>query len=452
MIRFKHVIFITTVMSLAACTVEATVEATATPLAPTLMVEAPSVAEQEQGSMTNTNLDFPVYGYTFNSPDGNRYVEGQGQITQSDPVDITLDGEPSWLVGVGHPEGGSVWATILIDGRARVFGLDEVGNVSTLFSQEDSATLASPLTLEIGADGGFTVHIPSNNEALGSGIICLENSRFVYITENGDLIVREQGESGELYTLAVNAMLDSRIVQNGEGLIAVLTNPTTDYAHGVLGNTVEASAITIIDTTGDTPEIYNVIDRLGMSVIEGTSPMWADINLDGEDEIIVTLANAQEGARIVAFSPEGSIIAESDPIGQGNRWRHQLAVAPFDGEPQLVDVLTPHLGRTVEFFTFDDGKLVVTESLSGYTSHQIGSPNLDTAVAGDFNGDGIIELLLPNAGFNQLAGIVINQGNASVAYELETGAVITSNLSTAMTVNGLAVGVGLKNNTLRIWQ
>ena len=59
------------------------------------------------------------------------------------------------------------------------------------------------------------------------------------------------------------------------------------------------------------------------------------------------------------FDDDGHLVAEGPTIGQGYRGRHQIAVAPFgpNGELELVDVLTPHLGGIVEFYQLEEKKL-----------------------------------------------------------------------------------------------
>ena len=157
----------------------------------------------------------------------------------------------------------------------------------------------------------------------------------------------------------------------------VLSEPTEEYRHGIMGDSIEAGSITIIETDG-IPKAEVVIDVPEGKVIEGISPIWADVDDDGEREIIVTLSNADQGAQIVAFDENGEIKYRGSSIGQGYRWRHQLAVAPFDdsAEMKLVDILTPHIGGVVEFYDLKDGELKIESSISGYSSHKIGSRNL----------------------------------------------------------------------------
>jgi len=97
-----------------------------------------------------------------------------------------------------------------------------------------------------------------------------------------------------------------------------------------------------------------------------------------------------------------------------------LAAAPFgtSSEVEIVDVLTPHIGGIVEFYRLENGKLNVVAQAPGFRSHEIGSRNLDMAVAGDFDGDGRVELLVPNQTLDEIGGIRRTSDGAEVAWTL----------------------------------
>ena len=84
-----------------------------------------------------------------------------------------------------------------------------------------------------------------------------------------------------------------------------------------------------------------------------------------------------------------------------------MAVAPLgpSGKVGIVDVLTPHIGGIVEFYRLQNDILKVVVKIPGFSSHKIGSRNLDMAVAGDFDGDARMELLVPNQTLDEIGGI-----------------------------------------------
>jgi hypothetical protein len=233
----------------------------------------------------------------------------------------------------------------------------------------------------------------------------------------------------------------------------LLSDATTHYDHGVLGDAVEASSISLVETV-PAPRVARRIELPSPRVVEGISPIWADLSGDGQREIIVTLSDLEQGAQIVVFSEAGEQLAAGPAIGRGYRWRHQLVVAPFgpDGELELADVLTPHIGGVVEFYQLAGDELEIVAQVPGYSSHVLGSRNLDMAVAGDFDGDGQIELLLPDQARTSLAAIRRQPGGAEVAWTVPIGDKGSTNLATVLFPDcTLAVGAGHEGNQLRLW-
>ena len=113
---------------------------------------------------------------------------------------------------------------------------------------------------------------------------------------------------------------------------------------------------------------------------------------------------------------------------------------------------TPHIGGVVEFYQLVGTQLRLTASLPGYTSHVLGSRNLDMAVAGDFDGDGQPELLLPVQDRTMLAGIRRTTTGAEQAWTADVGGGAATNLAAVSLLDGrLALGVGREDGTVRLW-
>lgn len=403
----------------------------------------PSVSDQPVQSKTNAQ----VYGYTHVRADGNRLASGIGTLSANRlPIDIDLPGKPIWVVGVPHRDGIS-WGVVLSDGKAVT--------VSTSASEDFPVSPSFPFVgIPIMASGDEPAILnESESSPISHPVPIGDSGRIAFINQEGELVVRDNDSI--VATLPVDALPDARILVDESQRLLFLSGPTERYPHGIAGDRVEASSITIVQTTPRI-EVQRRIEVSGDLVIEGISPIWSDINGDGDREIIVTVSNSSQGAQIIAFSDDGTQIAASDPIGQGSRWRHQIAVAPFgpNGETELVDVRTPHIGGIIEFFRLVDDRLEIVARLRGYTSHVIRSRNLDMAASGDFDGDGQIELLLPNQALTELGAIRRNSSEegVEVAWTLPIGGRLSTNIGVVpLADEGIAVAVGRDDGTLRLW-
>ena len=122
------------------------------------------------------------------------------------------------------------------------------------------------------------------------------------------------------------------------------------------------------------------------------------------------------------------------------------------GELEVVDVVTPDIGGTVEFYRLEEDSLRVVAKVPGFRTHAIGSRNLDMAVAGDFDGDGRIELLVPSQGMDEIGGIRRTEEGAEVAWILPIGGKISTNLAAVSSDSGsLTLGVGRDDGVLLVW-
>ena len=388
-------------------------------------------------------------GYTYQRPDGNRMALGTGSLPAGTEIEIPLSGSPQWVVAAPIPEG-SIWAVALSDGRVQAFKVTTT-QTESLTITPDILLPGTPPLLVVDDQGQPALANPTDAEAstFTNPALLTPEGRIAYIDNSGDLVIRD----GDVdFHLPINALPDARILMDEEERILLLTNPTSRYGHGVLGDDLEAAGIALIETR-PTPQVVLHIDIPAPAVVEGLSPIWTDLTGDGRREILVTLSDEEQGARIAAFDETGRRIATGPAIGQGYRWRHQIAVAPFGplGEIEIVDILTPHIGGTVEFYLLIDDALDIATRIPGYTSHRIGSRNLDMAVAGDFDGDGQIELLLPNQALTQLGAVRHTPTGARIVWTLPLSQRISTNLAAVTLADDrLALGLGY-GQTLHLW-
>jgi hypothetical protein len=235
--------------------------------------------------------------------------------------------------------------------------------------------------------------------------------------------------------------------------LLVLSGPTENYPHGVLGDQVEATRITLIETSPE-PQLVRHIQLAANQVIEGTAPIWSDLDGDDRREIIVTISDLELGSGIAIFSEDGQRIAQGPFIGTPFRWRHQVAVANFSpaSEIELAVVRTPHLAGTIEFYQLHNGELKIVAEYQGITSHGLGSRNLDQAAAGDFDGNGLSEILVLRPDLQEYIAVRRTNEGAEAAWHLPLDGTATTNLAGTTLPDGrIALGAGTSGGKLRIW-
>ena len=262
-----------------------------------------------------------ILGTTQNNLLGNHFVDGSIDLKTASVLDIPVDGVPLWLVSVPFQEG-AIFAVILENGKTQAFNVLESTYEPFAISSAQISTNAPPLLAVSGGDVQFILP-PEDASPLTNPLLI--NDIVATIAINGDLVL---GNSTIQIRLPIDALPDARILMDEYNRLLILTQPTNRYDHGVLGDDMEAASITLVETK---PEIrlVSTISIEAPDVIEGLSPIWADLDQDGVLDIIVTLSNNQSGSRIVAFREDGTMLAESSAIGTGYRWQHQIAFAAF---------------------------------------------------------------------------------------------------------------------------
>mgnify|MGYP000188681327 CR=1 FL=1 len=383
--------------------------------------------------------------YTHARRTGNRTLAGEGDIRDTDPVTFAPAGSPQWLVA--HPaEGGSQWTVVTGDGRASRWRVRD-GSARRVAEYDPLPAETQPV-VATGDGAPRPLRPPGDMAPRTSPLVAPGDDerppKLLYVGTDGALVV-----AGERRTrLAVDALLDGRLAALGDGRYVLFAAPTDRYRHGALGDTTEGSSLVAVDAT--VPEVVweTSVDP---QVFEGLQGLVADLDGDGEPEIVTTVADTADGARIAVFGADGDRLATGPVYGPG--WRHQLAVAPFgpDDRPELAVVRKPHVDRVVEFYRLDGGSLDVVATLSGFSTHTYGSRVLDGALAADFDADGRTELLVPTSDRETLAAVQRTADGAEVAWEAPLDSRITSNLTGITLSDGVATGVGTDDG-VSVWQ
>lgn len=193
-----------------------------------------------------------------------------------------------------------------------------------------------------------------------------------------------------------------------DGLVAVMqypgpikeawySRPTGRYGHGILGDAIEAGGLVVVDADGKQHELI-LPDEL---VFEDRTPRLIDLEGFGNTHVVTILAHRGKGAAIAVYGLEkGKLtqLAQTPFIGRSNRWRNVAGIADFDGDGhlQIAEVVTPHIGGTLKFWTWKKGELLASGDAYGFSNHFIGSPEQRLSAVGDFDDDGVEDIALPS--------------------------------------------------------
>ena len=229
------------------------------------------------------------------------------------------------------------------------------------------------------------------------------------------------------------------------------TRPTRRYPHGALGDKIEAGGLRAILSTGVSVEY-----RLdAASVFEDLTPRLVDLDADGKDEIAVVHSYLGRGAALALFTADEigmRLLAESRPIGATNRWLNPIGAGDFDGdgEIELAAVVTPHMGGVLTVYKLSRGALRPIYTRLGFSNHAMGSTELGVSAIIDADGDGISDIVLPDASRRSVKAVTVKGGRfAELAVARHTTEVKTNLVAAELDGRpGEEVVYGLADNTV----
>jgi hypothetical protein len=221
-----------------------------------------------------------------------------------------------------------------------------------------------------------------------------------------------------------------------EGEALVLTHPTTRYAHGVFGDTVEPSAMTGVRVAARTLSLSGLLRLRSELVIEDRRIVVADVDGDGMADAVMTRASLTQGASVLALSrSEGrwELLALARPIGQPRRWEHTIGVGDLDGSgtPTVVSVRTPHVGGVLQALRRKGSGLEIIARRPGVGSHVLGSRNMDQVAIADLDGNGRPEVVVPVQARDAVLGVELAGNRFVDRWRLPLGGPIISNVVVA---------------------
>ena len=214
---------------------------------------------------------------------------------------------------------------------------------------------------------------------------------------------------------------------SGEGIVKAMLSCRTDrYAHAVLGDAIEAACLIVEDEAGAVVQL----DLPNHQVFEDLIPRIADVNSDGQNDVVLVRSGSRTGAALTVYSltqtgtdKQLTELAATPAIGTANRWLAPVGVADFnnDGVQDIAYVQTPHIGGILRVWSIMDGDFKEIMQSRGYSNHSIGDTRVSTAKIKDINNDGVMDIALPDQRRQKTVWITLYPEFAilqSKAYEL----------------------------------
>ncbi|MEB8387265.1 VCBS repeat-containing protein [Rhodobacteraceae bacterium KMM 6894] len=208
-----------------------------------------------------------------------------------------------------------------------------------------------------------------------------------------------------LPALAETSVGDAEVVRAEYG------DPTTRYAHGVLGDAVEwGSLILRVNTCIGCAGLRLEARRITLPdsrVFEDTAPRVVDLG-DGLRAAMVVESDVDRGARLALYGARGLITA-TPFIGQTHRWLAPIGAGDLDGDGavELAYIDRPHLTKRLRVWRFADGALHPVADLDGLTNHRIGWDFITGGLRDCGQGP---EIIVVNADWTQVMAARLHNG------------------------------------------
>jgi len=396
---------------------------------------------------------------SYGAPSANRVAAGKGTFPRLLVISAVGEAPFRWIVSLppkrlaGIDANGTLWIFELDQAELRVLGrYGEVASpdgppvVVALGGGRRAVVAVSPdgrllvwseavlRTFDVGsALSRLTSPVPVTLEGKGWDDL-------LAVAADGALVLIGSLPSSPRVVSRVDAQAlpDSRItlgsLDGSSGLQAVvLSDPTDRYPHGVLGDKLEASAVTVIAVAPNALTIrFHYVVR-APAVFEDLIAVMAPIGEGRRQALVIVKSAPRQGSSILVLGwRDGGleVLAEGPVFGQGNRWVHVIGAADMsgDGIPELIAVNTPHLAGVLVAYERKGASLISSGKALGYSSHGAGSRNEDQAAIADMSGNGRLEVVLPRQGRDVLAALELTAGRWEERWALQLAGAVQSNL------------------------
>lgn len=402
------------------------------------------------------------WSLAFGDASGNRLAAGKGSFPRWTALSLPTEAPLRWLVALPPRRLAAVDAS----GTLWVFSVASGGLAVAARYGETGSADGPPVAVALGPDRKGVALVARDGRLLvwsdgalrsydvGAPLAPLTFPAPVSLgTQGWDDLLAVAGDGAVLLIgglprapraisrVEARALPDARVTLadlDGDGApeAVVLSDPTERYPHGILGDRVEATGVTVIGLSANGLSLRARYRLSVPAVFEDLVPLLAPIEAEGRPAILVARSSPEQGAAVVALGwKEGALVsvAESPPAGQPDRWTHLLGAADISGggAPEVIAVRTPHIGGVLTAYRRRGPALVAVAQTAGYSSHAIGSRNQDQGLLADLDGNGRPEVVLPRQAREAIVGLELSAGRFSERWSVALRSPLQSNLLAA---------------------
>ena len=378
------------------------------------------------------SLDEPVV-FEWHSVMGpltaNPVIEFEGDLTKGETKRDRFSDTPKWIVpGAFGNDGKDDLVVLFDDGTLRYLSFSK-NSIRTVSTSDGLSPDSPPVILNKESDrfgrgilciddrGDMVLITPENGRKrpIADGFSKLTYPTVADLDGDGEIEILVVDENGR-FTVITNRNVtrtekrttllpDARIVVgdlNGDKTneAVALTRPTSEFEYTRLGDNIEAGGLAVFSWDGKSVNLEDEFKLTGDLVFEDHTPLLADISDEEGLEIIVPVTEDGNGTKLWSFYYISERIREirRGPASKSTDWVQPLGVGVLGDSDRksILYVTNPDSSGTLEVSRTDLANTRIKAENS--ISIQIpGTRTIETALIGDFDSDGGLELLAPSA-------------------------------------------------------